>query len=270
MKLRTGLIFVLLLVVASAPKAAWAWGGDGHRIVCAIAWDELKTPVRFKVEDLLAVHDRESFADLCLWADEYRDQGHRETASWHFVNVPKGATTVDLTRDCSEPKSCVVAQIERDTETLSGNAPKEEKATALKFLMHFVGDIHQPLHVGHAEDRGGNAIKGEFLGKKTDMHTLWDTDLIKQIHRPGQELARDLRRHVTAEKRHVWIGSTPIVWANESLAIANTPPTKYAVPQQHFAFGLAYEHDELPVVYDRLSRAGVRLAHLLNDTLSSH
>ena len=104
---------MLILSVMGAPVPAFAWGADGHRIVCAIAWEELKAPVRKKVEDLLSIKTREEFADTCNWADDYRE-GHPETAPWHFVNVPLGATTVELDRDCKEPRSCAVIQIERD------------------------------------------------------------------------------------------------------------------------------------------------------------
>ena len=244
--------------------AAYAWSGDGHRIVCAIAWDELKTPVRFKVEDLLGVHDREGFADLCLWADEYRDQGHRETSTWHYVNVPKGATNVDLERDCPEPKSCVVVRIERDIETLRGKAPKDEKAQALKFLMHFVGDVHQPLHASYAEDRGGNRIHGEFFGRKMDMHAVWDAGIIEHAGKPWQEIADELHNKVTRAQRREWGKSGSTEWANESLRVALDPATMYAGVAGPFIFGEDYESAELPVVYDRLSRAGVRLGRLLD------
>ena len=255
-------LFVFLL---TAPVMAFAWGGEGHRIVCAIAWEELKAPVRFKVEDILHIRSQEQFAETCNYADEYRE-GHRETASWHYVNVPEGATEVNVDRDCRSKKSCVVEQIGEDLKTLRSKASKEDKAFALKFLAHFVGDIHQPLHVSYAADSGGNAIKGRFFGKSTDLHAVWDAGIIENAHKPWLTIAHDLRRKVTPSKRHVWIGSIPLLWANESLAITLDPATQY-VGVHHFDLGADYEKPELPIVYDRLSGAGVRLGNLLNGAL---
>ena len=111
--------FALVLLAFCAalslrPMHAFGWGQDGHRIVCAVAWDEMRPATRDRVKQLLDVDGREAFAETCTWADDYRNHGHRQTASWHFVNVPPYATKVDLARDCAGPRSCVVAQIDKD------------------------------------------------------------------------------------------------------------------------------------------------------------
>lgn len=218
------------------------------------------------MKSLLSITTREEFADTCNWADDYR-RGHPKTGSWHFVNVPVGAKAVELDRDCKEPQSCVVAQISHDIDVLRSDAPEEHRAMALKFLVHFVGDVHQPLHISHEEDRGGNQIKGKFLGRTTDLHAIWDTGIIQNMHKPWETVAGELRSQVTAAKRRSWTRSTPLDWANESLEITNAPATKYINSNGHFDFAEDYEQAQSDVVVDRLKRAGVRLANLLNEAL---
>jgi len=252
-------VFLLLLV----PSTVFAWGGDGHRIVCAIAWDEMRPSTRSRVEQLLDVKGKEAFADACNWADQYRPQ-HPETAPWHFVNVPVGSKRVDVGRDCAEPASCIVVQIGRHIAVLNGGAPKDEQAMALKFVTHFVGDIHQPLHASYAEDRGGNRIRGEFMGRKMDMHAVWDSGLIAADGRPWQEIATELRRRVTMKKRRTWAKAAPAAWANESLAAGQRRAMRYSAQSQGFTWGTDYARANMPVARDRLSRAGIRLANTLN------
>jgi hypothetical protein len=265
MRLLTNLIFALFASCVASP--AVGWDGDGHRIVCAIAWDEMTSPVHQKIEDLLGVVSRGDFADTCTWADEYRDHGHRETTAWHFVNVPPGAAKVNLNRDCKEPASCVVAQIELYMKLFRSNAATTDKATALKFLAHFVGDVHQPLNVGFAKDRGGNLIKGTFFGHATNLHEIWDTDIIRTNDVVWYSMATELQTKVTDYNRKKWLASSPLDWANESLAIALNPSTAYVGQHNGFAFGQVYQDENVPVVFDRLSRAGVRLGHMLNEAL---
>ena len=261
------LILALLTGLGAVPVPALAWGGDGHRIVCAIAWDEMKPAAREKVEALLQIDDRDAFADLCNWADEYRGHGHQGTAPWHYVDVPPGATKVVLSRDCPKPKSCAIEQIEHDAGTLRSAASNEEKATALKFLVHFVADLHQPLHVSRYRDEGGSLIKGTFMGRATNMHSVWDFAIIRNSGLTWHEISDQLERTVTPAERRAWIASKPLDWANESVTIANAPETEYVMREAPFDLGDDYERRELLVVYRRLSQAGVRLAQVLNKGL---
>lgn len=256
-------LFLLTLLSCLPPLPALAWGADGHRIICAIAWDEMKDSTKKYVGELLSIERREQFADSCAWADEYR-ASHPETASWHFVNVAVGSTHVDLDRDCKEPKSCVVAQIGRDLAILGGAASKPEKIQALKFLAHFVGDVHQPLHVSYAKDRGGNTIRGKFLGHPTNMHEVWDSDLIRSYDIVWYSLADQLQTGVTDYQRQTWTASSPLDWANESLAITLSPTTQYVGQHSGFILDQGYADLNVSVVLGRLSQAGVRLGHMLD------
>ncbi len=255
-------------VLAATP--AFAWGGDNHRVVCSIAWEETTPAARERIADLLDAGGRDAFAESCLWADVYRDDGHPETAMWHYVNVPPGATSVDLARDCKAPASCVLEQIDRQMAILRGKGGKAEKAMALKFLAHFVGDLHQPLHAGRAQDNRGGKIKGEFLGQPYDFHWLWDNGLTEALHRPWHDMANELRDNVDRTERRAWIASKPVDWANESLAIANLPATDYVDHGKPFVLGADYQQKQLPIIYDRLSRAGVRLGNMLAQALDSN
>jgi hypothetical protein len=258
--MRSGLLFlVTILLTTTAP--GWAWGPEGHRIVCAIAYDELSPIARERVTAILGIKSKEEFADTCNWADEIRPQ-RPETASWHFVNVPPGATTVDLMRDCSGAGSCVVAQIDKEAVALKDRPA--DPAETLKFLAHFVGDVHQPLHISYEADRGGNSIKGAFFKRKTNLHAIWDSGLIVHDGRDWESIAQDLETSVTPQERRQWMESKPIGWANESLSIALAPATRYAKQGDRFKLGAAYEKKNLPVALKRLQQAGVRLAGLLN------
>lgn len=264
-------MFIGILIVCAGLRSerAWAWGKDGHRIVCGIAWDEMRPTTRDRVKRLLDVVDREAFAETCNWADEHRNHGHRQTAPWHFVNVPPYATKVELARDCAKPKSCVVAQITEHEGVLRSNAPDDQKAMALKFLAHFVGDVHQPLHVSHAEDRGGNAIKLRFMRRKSDLHAVWDVEMLRETRKSWQQIARELEREITDKQRREWIGSDPLAWADESLVITKAPDTGYTDHDDGAHLGEEYQHRALPVVYLRLSQAGIRLGYLLNGIFQS-
>lgn len=248
-----------ILVFLGSLSCAFGWGKDGHRIVADIASRLLTDRTRTEVEDLLR---GESLAEVSTWADAVRDEpAYRATAPWHYVNIPKDAEAYDEKRDC--PKAgCVVSAIRKQVETLKdGQAPREQRVEALKFLVHFVGDVHQPLHAGLAEDRGGNEIVVDFLGERKNLHEVWDSDLIERAHRPWKEYADELARRMTDEQRKAWNSPDPAHWATEShkLAVSHA----YTVGSQG-ALDEAYLDRATPVVEDRLTAAGVRLAALLN------
>jgi hypothetical protein len=264
----SGLINLAVLIVLSlAPASAHAWGWDGHRIVCALAWDELTPPIRAKVAEILDAPNakaagRDAFAESCLWADDVIPF-RKETAPWHYINVPKGAASVDLARDCKAPNSCVAEQISLHAARLRRPAALDD----LRFTAHFIGDINQPMHVTYAEDRGGNSIKGTFDGKDTNLHAVWDYNMLDSTHKTWIEIAADLHGRITAEQRRAWAGGTPLDWANESLAVTLSAPVGYHDYNPPFALGDDYAKANLPTVYRQLEKAGVRLARVLTDAL---
>ena len=256
----------LLAAIALTPTSARAWGWDGHRIVCALAWDEMAPPIRAKVSEILGAPGgaagKDAFAESCLWADDvipYR----KETAPWHYINVPKGATTVDLARDCKAPNSCAAEQISYHAARLRRGGALDH----LRFTAHFIGDINQPMHVTYAEDRGGNQIKGTFNGLDTNLHAVWDYNMLDSTHKTWAEIAADLHSRITDAQRGAWARGTPLDWANESLAITLSPAVGYHAYDPPFALGEAYANTNLPTVYQQLEKAGVRIARVLTEGL---
>ena len=164
------LIYGVLALFLVAPGWTLAWSPSGHKIVCEIAWQKLTAAgkklvkgVRSHAPDGIA-----TFAESCVWPDKAKRATHKGTYEYHFVNAPRGESKVVVARDCAA-YDCVLVAIHRYGAYLqdepSGKREKRRRANALRFLGHFVGDIHQPLHVGYGEDYGGNLITVRWFGK---------------------------------------------------------------------------------------------------------
>lgn len=256
--------FALVMYATSGP--ALAWGPDGHRVICAVAWDYMKPETRTKVQDLLDIKTRDEYAELCNWADDYRNT-HPETGPWHVIHVPKDALSIDMARDCPAPKSCIVAQLDRDIEILRSAAAKPDKAAALKFVMHFIGDIHQPLHIGLAADRGGAEIKGTLLGKPMALHDVWDTGLLESRGAPWQDSVKDIQRGTSGLDRQLRAKGNPLEWANEVRDYTRMPQTDYYDNAGNFEYGEVYVAQNFFAVMDLMTRAAIRLAFVLDAEL---
>ncbi len=168
----------LLALVLVTPGPAIGWGLEGHAVVAEFATMRLTDAANAQVAALL--EPGESLASVASWADDVRHK-RSETAQWHFVDIPKSATQYDPARDCRPTPhgDCVVAAIERfKTVLANATAARPARAEALKFLVHFVGDIHQPLHCADNHDRGGNDITVAFFKASTNLHAVWDTGII--------------------------------------------------------------------------------------------
>ena len=179
----------------------------------------------------------------------------------HYANPAPGSDGFNLERDCPE-QGCVVSAIIKYSHVLRDkNASREDKIEALKFVVHFVGDVHQPLHLSRAHDEGGNDIKITFLENNTNLHSLWDSGMIRRTKKGWSEYATELAAHITPQQRIQFGTVDPVAWATEShkLAVSNA----YDVPKDG-RLGQDYLDKNIPVVNDRLSMAGVRLAVLLN------
>ena len=168
---RANTLFVLLLTLF--PATALGWGNDGHKIVCEIAFQNLSPAAKRMTISLVESSSHQRFRDTCTWADGVRSD-RPETAGWHFVNVPPDRPRVVENRDCGRSRRCAIWAIRRFQRVLASNTSSvSERREALFFLAHFVGDIHQPLHVSHSLDRGGNRIKVNFLGQPSNLHQVW-------------------------------------------------------------------------------------------------
>ena len=180
----------------------------------------------------------------------------------HYVDVPRGSTSYDRDRDCPQ-RNCIVEAINWYVTVLKSNdSPLAEKQIALDYLVHLVGDLHQPLHVGFLDDVGGTKTKVTFEGKTQTLHELWDTGIPQTERGSAQVIAKRLDDECSADDRKAWQAGTPSEWANESLAL--TIEYVYPLPES-YETSAAYAERALPVVHKRLEQAGVRLAWLLNE-----
>jgi hypothetical protein len=176
LKLWWYLLWLLLSTVITV-NPVHAWGKDGHHIIATLAQSQLTAKTQTKVNQLLSLEPGATLQSISTWADEHRNPA---TAPWHYVNFPRNSCTYDADRDCPEGK-CVVAAIERQSEVLSSSAPEDKRLLALKYLVHLVGDLHQPLHAGYGDDRGGNSYQLQAFMRGSNLHSVWDTGLIKHL-----------------------------------------------------------------------------------------
>ena len=248
----------LFAIMAAQPLGAGAWGGDGHRIVAEVAQPQLTAPVKAEVDRLLALEPGATLASVSTWADEFRSPS---TAPWHYVNLPRDSNcTYDPDRSCLQG-ACVVGAIERQAEVLASHAADEDRLKALKYVVHFVGDVHQPLHAGFADDRGGNSYQLQAFGRGTNLHALWDSALIQRWL--GGIAA--LRTAVEAEKTAVDDNPSPAHWAEASCRVVTAKgfyPTGHKLDDE-------YAQQWSATLVQQLAAAGHRLAVVLNQTLGN-
>jgi len=277
----------LLLLVSSCAPGAWAWGPQGHRTVGAIA-DRLLTPQARAVVAQLLAGDLDKFGNpsgrttleaVSVWADELSGTPSARP-TWHYVNTPVCGSE-PKERYCPDGQ-CVTEQLPRLIGVLADpQAPLRERNEALKWVVHLVGDIHQPLHAASNADRGGNLVHVVLAGVRThgrlNLHRAWDTDLVQlALHTRGrQQPPRDIEA-LAGEARGL-VGEAgqeaPAQWAFESNNLARNVAYHYpgfacnTVPQEIVVLDAAYQQEAAGIVRERLLLAGGRLANLLNSTL---
>jgi hypothetical protein len=278
--LSAAIVVACLLFTPRAEVSVGAWGVVGHRVVARLAWAQMTPAARTHAATVLGEspgtgHD--AFVSAATWADEVRP-ARPETYNWHFVDIPVGKAPYDAARDCpsTERGDCVIAAIARArVELVDANRPAALKAESLKFLIHFVGDLHQPLHTIDNHDRGGNdvivaALRGDE-GRPTNLHAAWDTGLINLS--PETESARAERLLADLRRRRVAIGLDVVTWVEESHAIGrrvvyNYPSFSLTGPgPDAIALNDAYRKTAVAEIDRRLQLAGARLGALLNSLL---
>jgi hypothetical protein len=244
---------------------AFGWGRLGHRVAGKIAEARLTPAAKAAVASLLA--PGESLADVSTWADEVRGN-RRESGPWHYINIPITEPRYDVKFVPKE--GCVITKIDDFRKILADpNAPRLQRQEALKFLVHFVQDMHQPVHVGHRDDRGGNDLQVQFFDQGSNLHRVWDSGLIDHAKKSEAEWVDVLSKSITPEQAATWSKGGPPDWANESLEIARLAylnPPGNAELKKGAKLGQAYQDAYLPMAERRLAQAGVRLAWILNTT----
>jgi hypothetical protein len=235
------------------PLQALSWGTEGHQVIAKLAEAQLTPQARTEVTRLLGLEPGATMTSISTWADEHRNPA---TAAWHYLNFPRGDCSYDAARDCPDGK-CVVGAIERQVKVLASTAPDESRLLALKYIIHFVGDVHQPLHAGYGDDRGGNTYQLQAFMRGSNLHAVWDTGLVKALNEDADALAGRLATtKVTGSSFDV------VKVAEESCRIVSTPGF-YA----ERLVDVTYIERFTPVMAQRLTLAGARLANLLNQLL---
>lgn len=243
------------LATAGACATAHAWGAEGHRLIGELAEAQLTPAARAEVGRLLAAEPGATLSSVATWADEVRSGA---TASWHYVNPPPGNCSYDRARDCNDGQ-CAVEALATQVGVLKSTAPADQRLIALKWVVHLVGDVHQPLHAGFKGDKGGNLYQVQAFGRGTNLHSLWDGALIR--NRAGGLDA--LRAAMTTPGVAAAAAPEAGAWAVESCKIVVTRgfyPDGRLIDQ-------AYVDQWDPILVSRLKAAAQRLAATLNEAL---
>ncbi len=280
----------VMLGLATTSTQALAWGREGHQVVAALAWDYL-TPEARNTINLILRQDKDTltppdFMSRSTWADAWRAAGHKETGEWHFVDIELDHP--DLAQACynfptqdgpaskGPAKDCIVNKIPQfEKELADPKTPPTERILALKYVVHFVGDLHQPLHASDNHDKGGNCVRVALGGPRTtNLHSYWDTALVSELDPDPNSLANKLFTQITYDDKQKWQQGTPADWAQESFSFAQ----KYAYQldsqpgcsQDSAPITLppGYDAAAQTVVREQLMKAGVRLAYVLNTALT--
>lgn len=251
------LIFILAAFLSLPSFASEDWGKTGHRTTGEIAEQHLTRRAKRKIQKLL---NGESLAFVSTYGDEIKsDPDYRSYGPWHYVNFPFGTTYE------AHPKSengDIIRGIQTCLDVLKNETSSQaDKIFHLKMLVHFVGDLHQPLHNGKAEDRGGNDFQVQWFGEGTNLHTVWDTKMIENYNMAYSELAANADKLSKAQIEQLKQGSI-IDWMYESRAICEDV---YANTEVGEKLGYRYMFDYFTTVRTQLQKGGIRLAHLLNE-----
>ncbi|HRW99129.1 MAG TPA: S1/P1 nuclease [Cyclobacteriaceae bacterium] len=247
-------ILLTVLVVGISYSAAYPWGATGHRVIGEVAGQYLTGKAKKKLATLL---QGESLAIAGTWMDEVRsNRKYDYMADWHWVTIPEGTRYADTEKN---PNGDIIEAIDRMVKKLkSGGLTRTDEAESLKVLIHLIGDIHQPLHVGTGDDRGGNDTKVKWMGRSSNLHRVWDSDIIDETKLSYTEMAAALDRPPKTEVNKLQ-SSGVLDWARESMALRKRV---YDIGDGQLGYDYTYQH--LQTVERRLMEAGIRLAGILN------
>ena len=246
---------IVSILLVSISFGSFAWGPTGHRASGLVAQKYLNKKARKALERILS---GQSLAIASTWMDEIRsDSTFNYTADWHWVTIQDGQ---NYDQSEKNPNGDVIQTLERIINELkSGKLSAKEEAERVKFLIHLIGDIHQPLHVGGGNDRGGNDVKVMWFSSNSNLHRVWDSDMIEDSRLSYTELAESLGKPTEAQV-HAWQKTSIQDWAKESMTFR-----KQIYDIGNGKLGYRYSYLNFPTVREQLLKAGVRLAGVLND-----
>ena len=254
----TKLLFLLFFVsYSSVFSFIDDWGANGHRATGKIAEQHLSKRVLKKINKIL---DGESLAFVSTFSDEIKsDKKYRKFSSWHYVNMPFDAKYETSDKN---PKGDLITGIDFCIKILKDKtASKKDKKFYLKMLVHLVGDLHQPLHVGRREDKGGNTIQLQWFGEGTNLHKVWDHNMLESWDMSYLELASNEAELSKDEIKKIKEG-TIIDWLNDTHKLTEKVYNSVEIGEN---LKYRYSYDFFPVVRTQLQKGGIRLAKLLED-----
>jgi hypothetical protein len=257
-------LFVAAAATAFAllPAPAFAWGKTGHRVVASIADAQLSGLARAHVKQILG--QAESLDEAANWPDEMRSNPspfwQKTSTPWHYV------TLNGIVYDHAPSEGDALEALNKYSATLRDpSASLADKQLALRFVVHIVGDLHQPLHVGKCCDRGGNDIKVKWFGRDLNLHSVWDSALVDEQQLSFTEMTAKLQRHTSNADVIAWWDINPRDWMSESAQIRETIyPRPFADPKKVPELSYSYVYENISIMERRLKQAGVRLAAYLN------
>ena len=258
-KMKKLVIVVLALLFSQFTFANDAdWGKTGHRTTGEIAQVHLSKKARRAIDKLLEGH---TLAFVANHGDDIKsDPSYRKYSPWHYVNIDPEVSKYDP--ETASEDGDLVMGIRKCIEVLKNkNSSKEDKQFHLKMLVHFVGDLHQPFHVGHAADMGGNRVDVEWFGKKTNIHSVWDSKMIDSYQMSYTELAEnrdELNKH---QVKAIEKGDL-LDWVYESRTLAEK---LYKSVEEDNDLGYRYMYEWFPTLRQQLQKGGIRLAKVLNE-----
>ena len=238
-----------------------SWGFVGHKTIATIAQNHLTEKAKSAVKDLLG---DQSMADVASWADQVRSQPEFQyTGPWHYLEFTLGMNYQDFSKHvlALDSNNVYGAIIKFEGQLRSDTTSRPQRVIALKYLIHFISDCHQPMHLSKAEDKGGNLVTVSFAGQDTNLHGLWDSGLINHQGLTFDQMAKDYDT-ATPEQIRQWQGDNELQWVFESYQISSKI---YAdVEAKHNNIDEDYYKANIPVVQQRVEMAGIRLAGVLN------
>jgi hypothetical protein len=245
----------IALTIFLFTPSAYPWGRLGHRVAARFAEQRLTSAALSTVHELLG--QGVTLEDISTWADEQREIPR--AGPWHYVNVPITESRYDK-RFCPA-SGCVVSKIEDFKRVLQDpKAGKTEKQQALKFLVHLITDLHQPLHVGDTGSRGGNNIQVRFFDRGSNLHRVWDSQIMERHTTNEQVWLWDFTHYASPQNAKKWSRGTPEDWATETLQIAKKaycPPGGHTVMKSGTKIGADYCAFALPIIQEQLAKVGV-------------
>ena len=247
-------------LLLALPVTAFAWGTDGHRIVGANALTLLDDSTRVVVLEILGSDSDKAVSKACNWPDTVRETPQWEwSARMHYVNIPRSAQHYQRERDCADGMCVTEAILKYANELSRPGLDAEQRWQAFAWLCHLVGDLHQPLHAGFRDDRGGNQVEIEYQGKPYNLHQFWDRVVIRERLGSGGSWTRPYPDSAWTRSPDNWNPQDVMSWTDESHALAS----KSAYPPGRVIDGQFADQSWL-IIRQQWQKASWRLAQILN------